>query len=120
MLLEKPKPKPRRKKPQQEGELGTFTFLLLCIMKTLPGEEWYAARLHEEINRYREPPITVAQVVVALKRLQIKGYVEYEEGRPVTGRGYKVKIYSITSEGERKFKEAIAFYKAIRSLIPED
>ncbi len=108
-----------RHKPQRTRVLGTFSYLLMCLIHRLPPEERYGTILEKDVNEYYGEPITLAQVYVSLKRLEADGFLKAAEATPITGTNYKVHLYTITPDGHTKLKEAIAFYQMLAKAAPK-
>jgi DNA-binding PadR family transcriptional regulator len=98
--------------------LGEFeTSVLLAVVK-LQGRG-YGVSIADEIERRAGKPVSFGAVYATLDRLQKKGLISSELGRPSPERGGKPKrFYRIEAPGERALLEARALAEQMWAGVP--
>ncbi|NJE75399.1 PadR family transcriptional regulator [Thermococcus sp. ES12] len=96
----------------------TKEVLWLYILRLLKERPMYAYELKERIREaFNFEPATVSSYVV-LYKLEKEGYVTAEWQESETGKPSR-KYYRLTPEGEKLFKEGIAFLENMLSKLKE-
>ncbi len=115
-----PVTRPSRHKPQRTRVLGTFSYLVMCIIYRLPVDECYATLLEKDVNEYYfDQPIDLPQVHVTLIRLEKRGFLKSADATAIGGTNYKVKLYTITPDGLARLKEAVSYYEMLAKAGPK-
>lgn len=82
-----------------EGHLGNFEEVIL-LMTGILGEEAYAFRIAEEVEVQTGRATSIGAVHSTLNRLENKGFLTSQFGKPTVERGGRRKrIYTITAYG---------------------
>jgi PadR family transcriptional regulator PadR len=88
--------------------LGEFETAVLLAIVHLQGRG-YGVSIADEIERRAGKPVSFGAVYATLDRLQKKGLITSELGKPTSERGGKPKrFYRIEAPGERALREAQA------------
>jgi DNA-binding PadR family transcriptional regulator len=94
--------------------LGRFELFVLAATKKL-GERAYGAEITRYLSRILNREITVAQVYLALERLQRGDLVRSEFTQPIRQRGGRAKrLFSLTPYGVELLTDTAS---ALRTLI---
>lgn len=85
----------------KETRLGDFEEVILLIVGIL-GEEAYAFKIAEEFKSQTGRAVSIGAVHSTLNRLENKGFLTSEFGKPTAERGGRRKrIYTITAYGRK-------------------
>jgi DNA-binding PadR family transcriptional regulator len=98
------------RKPRKRGRrhpLGPFSYIIMRAIDKLPNNQCYGSYL-----------VDLAQVFIALSRLEDKSFVKSKDAPAPTGSNRTVKVYTITPIGRAVMEEAGIFYRAVTSLDP--
>ncbi|MEO0340655.1 MAG: PadR family transcriptional regulator [Bacteroidota bacterium] len=102
----------------KETRLGEFEEVILLLVGIL-GDQAYALRISEEFEAQTKRAVSIGSVHSTLSRLEGKGFLESEMGKPSATRGGRRKrIYSITAIGEQVLKEARDFKISLWQQFP--
>ena len=87
--------------------LGEFEqIVMLAILRD--GADAYGVSITQEIQRETRRDVTLASVYTTLARLEAKGYVTSELGKPTAARGGRRKRhYRVTTAGRRALRQAL-------------
>ncbi len=84
-----------------ETHLGNFEEIILLMVGIL-GEDAYAFKIAEEVEVQTGRPVSIGAVHSTLSRLEEKGFLTSQFGKPSLERGGRRKrIYTITAVGRR-------------------
>ena len=99
--------------------IGEFEELVLTIVAIL-GEESYGGRIVEEIEDKVNRKVSLSAVHITLYRLEDKGLLKSEMGKPSGTRGGRRKrIFTISNAGVSMLKELNNQRKRLFKLIPQ-
>jgi len=102
----------------KETRLGEFEEVILLLTGIL-GEEAYAYKLAEEFESQTGRAVSIGAVHSTLTRLEDKGFLSSEMGKPTAARGGRRKrIYTITALGQRVLSDAREFKMALWRQFP--
>ncbi len=99
--------------------LGPFSYLLMCTLSRLPKAHSYGAVLEQQLSEQYHELIDLAQVYVALGRLEGKDFIVGSDQMAPTGFKHTVTVYTITAEGRAALKHAARFYKMLAAAAPD-
>lgn len=98
--------------------LGALEEVILLLVLKL--EESYGAELVKRYSEQINKEITLPAVVMVLKRLEKKGFLEARMGEPTSERGGRRKVlYKATQLGYRTVEEAMNVKNAIWKAVPK-
>lgn len=101
-----------------ETKLGEFEEVILLLTGIL-GESAYAFRVAEEFESQTGRSVSIGAVHSTLDRLEGKGFLKSEMGKPTTERGGRRKrIFTITALGKKVLKESRDFKVALWQQYP--
>ena len=102
-----------------ETHLGSFEEVIL-LMTGILGEEAYAFRIAEEIEIQTGKGVSIGAVHSTLTRLEKKGYLSSQFGKPTLERGGRRKrIYTITALGKRALAASHDFKQSLWKQYPD-
>jgi len=102
-----------------ETRLGEFEEVLLLLTGILGDENAYAFRIAEEFESQTGRAVSIGAVHSTLDRLEGKGFLKSEMGKPTTERGGRRKrIFTITALGKKVLKESRDFKVALWQQYP--
>jgi DNA-binding PadR family transcriptional regulator len=97
-----------------ETRLGDFEEVLLLITGILDKDDVYAFKIAEEFQRQTGREVSIGAIHSTLDRLETKGFVKSELGKPTAERGGRRKrIFSITALGKRVLRDSMEFKLAL-------
>jgi PadR family transcriptional regulator, regulatory protein PadR len=97
----------------RRGHFGEWELMVLLVLMRL-GEDAYGVPICREIEAQTGREVPVGSVYAALERLEEKGFVSSELGKPTAERGGRAKKYfRITTNGVREVRRT---QRALRNL----
>ncbi|MDN5202433.1 helix-turn-helix transcriptional regulator [Fulvivirgaceae bacterium BMA10] len=100
----------------QKFKLGEFEEIVLLTVGVL-YDKAYGVSIKEEIEKRLERKVSVGALQSALRRMELKGYLNSREGEMTTQRGGRPKRYfTITAYG----KQALEHTKDVRLALWND
>jgi DNA-binding PadR family transcriptional regulator len=103
----------------KETRLGEFEEVLMLLVGILGDDESYAFRIAEEFESQTGRSVSIGAVHSTLDRLENKGFLKSEMGKPTTERGGRRKrIFTITALGKRVLSDARDFKVALWRQYP--
>ena len=103
----------------KETRLGEFEEVILLLVGILGEEEAYAFKIAEEFESQTGRSISIGAVHSTLTRLEDKGFLTSEMGKPTAERGGRRKrIFTITAYGERVLKVSRDFKVSLWRQFP--
>lgn len=101
-----------------ETRIGDFEEVILLLTGIL-GESAYAFRIAQEFGIQTGRTVSVGAVHSALDRLEGKGFLQSEMGKPTAERGGRRKrVYITTALGKRVIKESMDFRVSLWRQYP--
>jgi DNA-binding PadR family transcriptional regulator len=101
-----------------ETHLGNFEEVIL-LMTGILGEEAYAFKIAEEVGSHTGRATSIGAVHSTLNRLENKGYLISQFGKPTLERGGRRKrIYTITALGRRVLEASRDFKLSLWNQFP--
>jgi PadR family transcriptional regulator PadR len=102
-----------------ETKLGEFEEVLLLIVGILGEEAAYPFSIAEEFESQSGRAVSIGAVHSTLDRLETKGFLKSEMGKPTAERGGRRKrIFTITALGKRVLKESRDFKMGLWAQYP--
>jgi PadR family transcriptional regulator, regulatory protein PadR len=102
-----------------ETRLGEFEEVMLLLTGILGEESAYAFRIAEEFESQTGRSVSIGAVHSTLDRLESKGFLKSEMGKPTTERGGRRKrIFTITALGKKVLKDSRDFKVALWQQYP--
>jgi len=102
-----------------ETQLGNFEEVIL-LMTGILGEEAYALRVADEIENQTGRAVSIGAVHSTLTRLENKGYLSSQFGKPTVERGGRRKrIYTITALGKQVLVASHDFKQSLWKQYPD-
>jgi DNA-binding PadR family transcriptional regulator len=102
-----------------ETHLGNFEEVIL-LMTGILGDDAYAFRISEEIEIQTGKASSIGAVHSTLTRLENKGYLSSQFGKPTVERGGRRKrIYTITALGKRALAASRDFKQSLWKQYPD-
>src|SRR5688572_24077844 len=99
--------------------LGNFELMVLVALIRV-GKDAYGVPIADAIEASTGREVIVGSVYAALERLQDKGFVSSELGKPTAARGGRAKRYfHITAKGLRQVRETKQALAKLWRNIPE-
>jgi PadR family transcriptional regulator PadR len=98
--------------------MGAFEMAVLTAVVRL-GTDAYGRRIHKELETKLRRTIPIAQVYVALARLDQKGFLSSRSSDPIPERGGRSRrVYSVTGLGETRRHEAMTQWELAVDVWP--
>ncbi len=98
--------------------LGEFEELVLLTIGAL-FEGAYGVAIKSELEKQTNRRISIGAVHAAVNRLQDKGFLDANFGKPTSERGGKrKKFYKVTTHGQHALKEAMEIRQKMWRQIP--
>ncbi|MDZ7648375.1 MAG: PadR family transcriptional regulator [Cytophagales bacterium] len=102
-----------------ETRLGEFEEVILLLVGILGEENAYAFRIAEEFESQTGRSVSIGATHSTLDRLEVKGFLKSEMGKPTTERGGRRKrIFTITAIGKKVLRESRDFKIALWQQYP--
>ena len=99
--------------------LGEFEEIVLLTVGVLYNNA-YAVAIKQEIEEQTERKVNISAVHTALYRLEKKGFLDSELGKPEARRGGKRKrIFNVTNFGKRALVETMELRQKLWAQIPK-
>jgi DNA-binding PadR family transcriptional regulator len=103
----------------KQQSIGEFEELVLLMVAGL-HDEAYGVAILENLEQKLEKKINVSAIHVALKRMEVKGFVESRFGGITSDRGgRRKKFYRITAFGKRALDQQYAVRTELYNQIPK-
>ena len=103
----------------KETRLGEFEEVIMLLVGILGEENSYALKIAEEFKSQTGRGVSIGAVHSTLTRLEDKGFLNSEMGKPTAERGGRRKrIYKITAYGKKVLTEARDFKMALWQQYP--
>jgi DNA-binding PadR family transcriptional regulator len=104
----------------KRGYLGDFELMVLLALMRLEGNA-YGVPISQEIEQQSGREVALGTIYAALERLEDKGLVSSELGKPTPERGGRAKRYfRVTKRGLREVRQArralINMWRGVREL----
>jgi len=102
-----------------ENHLGNFEEVIL-LMTGILGAEAYAFKIAEEIEDHTGRSVSIGAVHSTLSRLENKGYLSSQFGKPSLERGGRRKrIYTVTAIGRRTLAASRELKQSLWDQYPD-
>ena len=99
-------------------QLGEFEEIVMLTVGVLYGEA-YGVSIKKEIEARLQRTVSVGALQSALNRLEIKGYLQSEEGGSTSERGGRPKrFFKITAQGKRAIEDTKEMRNQLYNAIP--
>jgi len=102
-----------------ETHLGNFEEIILLMVGIL-GEEAYAFKIADEVEIQTGRPVSIGAVHSTLTRLEEKGFLTSQFGKPSLERGGRRKrIYKVTAIGRRTLDASRQLKQSLWDQYPD-